>query len=148
MRSLIIVAACALAVAACNRGADLSHGGKITLKAADGTTATVSKQLPANLPDYAKVYPGAKVTASMANQRGGILAYEVAAPPEAVMAFYKSAAAQAGLSNQMDSWAYAAEKSGAHVIMFSDPNGSQRAMSASVKAEGDVTKVGLTYGGQ
>src|SRR5437870_13778741 len=141
------LAAGALAMTACNRGADLNHGGKITLRAADGVTATVSKQAPANLPDYARIYPGAKVTASMANPRGGILAYEVEAPPETVMAFYKSAAADAKLVNQMDSWSYASEKSGAHIIMFSDPN-SQRAMSASVKSEGGVTKVGLSYGAQ
>jgi hypothetical protein len=145
VRPLIILAIAASALAGCHRG-DVDHGGKVTLRAADGVTATLSKQLPGNLPPYAKVYPGAKITASMANTRGGILAYEVAAPPETVLNFYKAAAAETNLVAQLDSWNYPHEASEGHVISFGDPNATQRAMSASVKVEGGVTRVGLTYG--
>jgi hypothetical protein len=146
MRKIIIIAAGALTLAACNQNPDINHGGKIEVKGKDGATATISKQLPDNLPAYAKVYPGATVTSSMAiGDKGGILTYETTAPADMVMAFYKSAATAAKLTDSMDSAKLSAEKAGAHVIVFNEP-GTQRNLSASVQAEGGVTKVALTYG--
>jgi hypothetical protein len=135
-----------LALAACNRPADLNHEGKKPVKGQNGTVANLSRQSPRDLPSYAQIYPGAKVTMNIQHEHGGDLAYEVAVPPETVMAFYKAAAAKANLTDQMDTARDSNEPSSAHVILFSDPAGGQRSLLASVKAESGVTRVGLTYG--
>lgn len=67
-------------------------------------SATMGAALPDNMPDYAKVYPGAQVlgVVSMTDMPTApwtaTVQYTTAAKPEAVLAFYKQNAAAAGLN--------------------------------------------------
>ncbi|HWA60425.1 MAG TPA: hypothetical protein VG939_03580 [Caulobacteraceae bacterium] len=140
----LVLAASALALGACSKGGDINHGGKVVLP---GGGSTLSKQVPANLPDYVKVYPGAVVTAVMDNgARGGVITFDVSDPPDTVVAFYKKTAADAKLDSGMDSWSLNQDHSGPHVMMF-DKAGTHRSLSASVEVKDGKTHVGLIYGG-
>jgi hypothetical protein len=104
--------------------------------------------LPANLPDYVKVYPGGVITAVMDNSgHGGVIAFDVGDPPEKVLDFYKGVAASAKLTNTMDSWQMGnnAPHEGAHVVMFSQ-DGTRRSLSTTVEVKDGKTHVGLLYG--
>jgi len=145
MKRLLIVAVAALTLSACSKGGDLNHGGAVQVPGA----GTLSKQVPANLPDYVKIYPGAVVTAVMDNgASGGVIAFDVTDPAETVMDFYKKAATDAKLAQTMDSWALAANTphEGAHVVMFSQA-GTKRNLSTTVEVKDGKTHVGLIYAG-
>ena len=79
-----------------------------------------------------------------------MLVLESSAAPEAVMDFYKQAATDAGLKSSLDSWAMGdAQHSGAHVVMFGEPNASGsggKSLTATVESKDGATKIGLMYG--
>ncbi|MGA0600640.1 hypothetical protein ACO2Q3_08035 [Caulobacter sp. KR2-114] len=137
MKRILIAATAVLALGACSRGGDLNHGGSIKLG-----SSTISKQLPANLPGYVKVYPGATVTAVMDNgAQGGIIAFDVADSPDSVVSFYRKAAEDAKLTQTTDT----ASSTGSHVIMWNQ-EGTKRSLMATVDLKQGKTHVGLLYG--
>ena len=145
MKQVLLAAAAVLALTGCMKGGgDINHGGTVTLPGG----ASLSKQVPANLPDYVKVYQGATVTAVMDTPgKGGVLALAVNDPPETVLTYYKQVAADAKLTDAMDSWALSPNEphTGAHVIMFSQP-GTHRSLSVSAEVKEGHTQIGLIYG--
>jgi tripartite-type tricarboxylate transporter receptor subunit TctC len=154
MRTTLALCAAALALAACGRPQTSSSNGDrnvtIVVPGANGGSVVVGNQLPANLPAYVKIYPGAKVTASTTSPGGGVLVLESSAAPETVMDFYKQAATSAGLKSSLDSWAMGdAQHSGAHVVMFGEPGAtgsSGKSLTATVESKDGATKIGLMYG--
>ena len=131
------------ALGACSKGGDLNHGGSVTV---NGGKTTLSKTLPANLPSYVKIYPGAVITAVVQNQgAGGIIAFDVTDPPEKVMDFYKQDAAEAKLGDGIDSWALNQDHTGGHVVMWNG-TGDKRSLTTTVEVKDGKTHVGLVYG--
>ncbi len=143
-------AASAVALAACGKAPVEAKGdGTAVLHGANGdVTMTQSGAAPKNLPAYAPIFPGAKITSSVVTDAktgsGGIVAYTVAATPAAVIDFYRKAAAKAQLTNAMSS---PPDPDGSQVVLFNQAN-SQRSMSVSAKPADNKagTEVGLTYG--
>ena len=82
------------------------NGGQMTMKSEDGKTTV---EINANglgsqkLPDFAPVYPGAKVQGSVTAQTegGGTFAVETSDAPDKVIAFYKGRAKSAGLAEKL-----------------------------------------------
>ena len=117
MRKALILAAAALALAACGKKTATSEAVSVNQngttiirmdggKEGGGQTATLGTALPANLPAYVKVYPGgtvaSSVTGTSGNSKGGMIVYQTAAAPDAVLGFHKKAAADAGLKLEAD----------------------------------------------
>ena len=122
MRLITIVAAIAAAalVAGCDQHPDKTvkikgkdgsvtvsgNGEHMTVKSDDGkTTVEFNSNGLGNqkLPDFAPVYPGAKVQGSVTAQTegGGTFAFESSDAPEKVIAFYKNKAMSAGLVEKL-----------------------------------------------
>ena len=144
-----MVAACsllALTLAACGGSKkEEAPGGSFVLHAPYGDIALGGARLPANMPAYAPLYPGAKVDSSMTTGKGGIVGFTVADPPAAVMAFYEKAAAANRLATRMNA---AAGENGSQVGIFSQPD-TERSLTVSVGPADNGqagTRVGLTYG--
>ena len=135
-----------LALTACEkpRPANADHNVTSVVPGANGGSITVGDVTPANLPPYVKVFPGAKVTASTTSAQGGLLALETHASPDAVIAFYRRSASAAGLPLQMDSSAMGGGQ-GSHIVVFGGES-VHKTLTATVTAEGGVTKVALLYG--
>jgi len=140
MRAILMLgtAGLALALMGCARSGGASGEGQATAPSQVSVGGS-----PANLPAFVKIYPGARVTHSATNARGGVLVLETSAPPEAVMDYYKQAAIEAGLKPGLDSWAISGARSGAHVVMFG--GAGKRSLGATVESKGGVTEVGLVY---
>jgi hypothetical protein len=82
----------------------------MVMHSADGTaTVDINSNGGANtkMPDFAPLYPGAKVTSSVVGanskdgQQGAMVIFSVAASPTDVVAFYKQKATAAGLPQTM-----------------------------------------------
>jgi tripartite-type tricarboxylate transporter receptor subunit TctC len=147
MRATTALAATVLMLGACGKPATTSSDHNITIVApgANGGSVVIGNQAPADLPDFVRVFPGAKVATSVATPRGGVLVLQVNAPPETVMAFYKQSATDAGLTSTLDSWTMGgAPHTGAHFVKFGMPNGS-KTLAATVESSGGATKVELMY---
>jgi ABC-type glycerol-3-phosphate transport system substrate-binding protein len=147
MRAIPIIAA-ALALAACGRPQQQdSHSVTLTVPGANGPVV-IGNQLPANLPDFVKVYPGAKVTATTTTPGGGVVAMESGDSPDQVMDFYKKSASGSGLPVQMDSATMGAGGSGAsHLVVFGG-QAVHKSLNVSVQAQNGVTKIAIIYGMQ
>src|SRR5271154_983271 len=114
MRAVFVALSLSLCVAAAGCGQKIGKGTTVTIPGQNGavTVSTSGDQMTmksadgkamveinsnglghANLPDYAPLYPGAKVTASISgtgNDGGGaMVAFNVSAAPSDVIAFYK-----------------------------------------------------------
>ena len=149
MRRILTLCAAAMTLAACSRpqpaGAD--HNTTIVIPGANGASTVIGNQTPTNLPAYVKVFPGAKVMASLSTPKGGMLVLDVAAPPEAVLDFYKKGATDAGMTSGLDTWAMGNDTShtGAHAVVFSK-EGTEQSLSATVESSDGTTKATLLYG--
>jgi hypothetical protein len=144
LAAVSVLALSSLGLAACSKGGDLNHGGSVSL---NGGKTIVSKQIPADLPSYVKIYPGAVVTAVMDNKgQGGLIAYDVSDPPEAVMDFYKKSAGEAKFNTSTDSWSLNQDHAGAHVIMWNEGGSSKRSLMTTVEVKDGKTHVGVMYG--
>ena len=147
MRTSLALCAAAMALAACNRphpAAQDQHNVTITVPGANGGQVVIGNQLPANLPPYVKPYPGAKVTASTFSPKGGVLAMESNATPDAVMAFYKQDADASGMTVQMDSAAMGGNAASRVVSYVNEA--AKTSLTVTISTENGVTKVGLLYG--
>jgi len=151
MRVTGTLAAVALALSACGKApvVGAEHNVTVVVPGQNGATAVVGNQVPQNLPAFVKIYPGARVAASTSTPKGGMLVLEVNAPSEAVMDFYRKAAADAGMASSVDSWTIGgAPHTGPHMVMFGMHSGSAggKTLTATVEGKGGATKVELLYG--
>jgi len=113
---LVATAVAAVSLAACGKAEEkrqqpavqvTKDGYTVTSKDGSATVVTGKAAAAAKAPDFAPLYPGAKVESSVAgigNDKadGGTLVYKVAAKPDAVVAFYKQKAAAEGFKTEMD----------------------------------------------
>jgi hypothetical protein len=115
-----------------------SESGEVTVKTDQGTWST-SDKLPANWPSDVPVYPGAKVTASVAGAgdqaNGSYASLESSDTVAAVIAWYKKEVPGAGWTVETD-----AMVSGS--LMLSATK-SERALSVTVTAEDGNVAIGL-----
>jgi hypothetical protein len=146
MRTSLALCAAAMALAACGRPHPAAQDKNVTIvvPGANGGQVVVGNQLPANLPSYVKPFPGARVTASTFSPKGGVLAMESDATPDAVMAFYKQDASASGMTVQMDSAAMGGNASSRVVSYVNDT--AKTSLTVTISSENGVTKVGLLYG--
>lgn len=87
------------------------NGQHFTMKANDGKSTfevNGSGMSPnVDMPAFAPLYPGAKVTASMAaaskDGKGGMVAFQTSSPAADVVAFYKQKAMAYGMNDNLDS---------------------------------------------
>ncbi|MDO9247028.1 MAG: hypothetical protein Q7U11_11225 [Phenylobacterium sp.] len=129
----LIAAAALLALAAC--------GPK---PAAETKTAAAAPISCAGLPDYAPVYPGAKITLctqgdSTPGKIGGAVGFTSRDAPDTVMARYRGIAAAAGLKTSMD-----LDQGGSKVFSAMDGDRTMR-IQALPEADGGATAI-LTWG--
>lgn len=129
----LIAAAALLALAAC--------GPK---PAAESKTAAAAPISCTGLPDYAPLYPGAKVTLctqgdSTPGKIGGAVGLTSSDAPPALVAFYKDSAAAAGLATGMD-----VDQGGSRVFSAMDGDRTMR-IQALPEAGGGSTAI-LTWG--
>jgi len=86
------------------------NAGHFTMKASDGKQTveinSTGGETNLKLPDFVAVYPGGKVQSTSIGAgkdgSGGTLSFETAAPPAAVIAWYKQKASNEGLSKAID----------------------------------------------
>ena len=83
-----------------------TKAGTATVNLGEGAVTTLGTQAPPNLPAYAPVYPGATIQSSVNGIGGGplsgMLALTTPDPADKVLAFYKKAAADAGLKMETE----------------------------------------------
>lgn len=144
MRTVLVASAMLLALGACSKSGVHREGDTVTVTSEDGTKATIGAAAPSHLPDYVKVYPGAKVTASVDNGVAGTLAMEVSDPPDKVLDFYRHQAEAAKLSSTTE--INQTGQGGGHMMVFTDPGG-KRTLSVTAQVTDGKTQVGVTYGG-
>ncbi len=126
MRAYLLPIVCVVALAGCGRNQDQQHN--VTVSGNGGTVSvsgngehmtikdTTGKEsveinsngggVPANLPDFVPVYPGAKVTSSVVgngnNGNGGMIIEQTNASISDVIAFYKQKSAASGFVEAMN----------------------------------------------
>ncbi|HTQ15310.1 MAG TPA: hypothetical protein VMH86_15675 [Rhizomicrobium sp.] len=81
--------------------------GTVTVKSDDGKQTVqwnAGGMGSAQMPDFAPLYPGAKVEGSVAanSSEGGLVAFEASAKPEEVIAFYRQKSTAAGLQQKLN----------------------------------------------
>lgn len=166
MRAILLAAAVPLALAACGKPADKTTtvqaggtrvttsaaGSQVTVTDSAGQTTTIKAGAPAAAaasagpaaPSFAPVYPGAAVLSRIDAPGGGggvtILRLSTKDTPDKVLAFYREAAAKAGVpvSADMDM--------GGSKMFAAEEEGGARGMQMTAAAGKDgLTIIDLTY---
>ena len=135
MRTVVVLAAGALALAACGQ----KSGGGAAEPQVSGAGASAAK-LPADLPAWAAPMPGGKLDTVVVIADGGLFTFFTDAGPEAVQAHYAQAATAAGMKN--------VTASGADDVTWSaKPPGADSSKRLTVKAvpEDGRTRVDIAY---
>jgi hypothetical protein len=105
-------------------------------------TVSVGPQLPANLPKYVEIYPGAEVTAvvSGVNEKNvaGMITVKTKAPLAEVADFYKKSLAKSGFKVK-------GEFATAEVQTLSAVNGDVEYSVAITKSDNNETTIMITY---
>ncbi|MEX6723258.1 hypothetical protein [Parapedomonas caeni] len=122
---------------------------RIVVQGEDGKTATVitggGGEAPKDLPPYAPLYPGAKITHTMAGMSadgtGGMVGLETGDSADKVAAFYKEKFAASGLKETMD-----ANMNGTRMLSIGEPGGKGGAAVVITPGDGGTTQVQITYG--
>lgn len=150
MRTIMTAAAIAMALSltACDNSdsgsksdkgsISVSNGGKdYTVTSADGKKqmhVSASAEAPANMPEFASLYPGARVQASLTGDQsrgpgGGGVNFMTTASPADVIAFYRKKAKAAGMEESMNNASAASamlvaentqDKTGLHVVAINE----------------------------
>lgn len=166
MRAILLAAALPLALAACGKPAEKTTtvqaggtqvtasaaGSQVTVTDSAGQTTTVKAGAPAAAaasvgpaaPSFAPAYPGAAILSRIDTPGGGgavtILKFSTKDTPDRVLAFYRDAAAKAGVpvSADMDM--------GGSKMFAAEEEGGARGMQLTAAADKDgLTVVQLTY---
>lgn len=165
MRAILLAAALPLALAACGKPADKTTtvqaagtqvttsaaGSQVTVTDSAGQTTTIKAGAPAAAPSagpaapgFAPAYPGAAILSRIDTPGGGgsvtILKFTTKDTPDKVLAFYRDAAAKAGVpvSADMDM--------GGSKMFAAEEEGGARGMQLTAAADKDgLTIVQLTY---
>lgn len=144
MRKITAVAFAVLSLGACGRPA-ARNGTQIVIPGKDGGALTIGKQMPANLPSYVVLYPGANVTATMdLAGKGGMLGFTTTDSPDAVATFYKGVASKASLDVGMDSTT--GEGTSVNRVLTFAQKDTKRSLMVAATVENGLTNVSLTYG--
>lgn len=106
MRSILALGA-VLCLCACGSADDKSGADEGDSPAAEKAASPEQPGKASHyLPDYAPLYPGAKVTSGVggdvAEGPGGVVTFETSDSPTAVVRFYKAAAEKAGLKSRVE----------------------------------------------
>ncbi|MFN3537728.1 MAG: hypothetical protein ACK4Y4_09805 [Brevundimonas sp.] len=104
-------------------------GESVTVRSGDGIPA------PANLPDFAALYPGARIQTVMdgtgsgatGGQSGGMVIFHTADAPDKVIAFYRRRLDASALTERSEG-----HLNGAQFLTGSDPDGSDGGVQISV----------------
>ena len=109
---LTVLSLSVLSLAGCGRddtpkvktGTDANGTQTVTVTDGKGTQVTMTGPGgSANMPTFAPLYPGAIVETTITTpDKGGMVAFKTSATREDVIAFYKKAAAAAGLKDKMN----------------------------------------------
>ena len=85
-------------------GTDANGTQSVTVTDGKGTEVTMTGAGgSANMPAFAPLFPGASVESTITTpQKGGMVAFKTSASREDVIAFYKKAAAAAGMKDNVD----------------------------------------------
>ena len=150
MRRVLVFAVSLFALAACGPKVHVSKDGSTVIQGKDGSVIAVNANgpggVPAHLPPYLKIFPGAVVKSTIdTGKTGGMLSMETSAAPDAVVDFYKGQAATAGLEVQMDM-----NNEGGHSVLFAEPRDKgKRNFNVTASKQGDgKTAVVMTYNEQ
>jgi hypothetical protein len=140
---ILILSAAALALAACGPKVEVKdHGDSVTVTGPGGQVVTAGKNAPTNLPEFATLYPGAEVVSNVNMGKNGIVTFSTPATPDAVMAYYKTAAAGAKLATEGDITSGGPDS--ARIATFKG-EGDARQLAVTAKADGGKTMVVITY---
>jgi hypothetical protein len=140
LRRIWIAAAAVLALAACSK-----PGKSVAVTTKEGEKVTVGEGAgPSHMPDYVKLYPGAKVLASVDNGAAGTISMESQDAPDKVLAFYRQQAAGAKLTSVTE--VNESGAGGGHMLVFTG-EGGKPTLSVTAQASDGKTTVGVTYGG-
>ena len=107
-----------------------------------GGCMKVNTAPPKDLPAFVKVYPGATQVVSMNVMGMQALAFQAAAKPDEVIAYYRTQATSDGLPETTAN--AAAANPGQGQATFGDP-ASGKFLVVIAKAQGDGSMVSLTY---
>ncbi len=115
-----------------------------TIAQAGVLRARTDGRMPANLPPYLALYPGARIVQTVdGGARGGTIAFTAQATPAQVAAFYRSRAAAAGLAQKTD-----VSSNDVRILMFDDAPAGRRNFVLNLTREGAAVQAALTYGPQ
>jgi hypothetical protein len=125
------------------QGGDQEH---VVVHSANGTAtldANPNGNVHASMPDFAPLYPGAKVTSSLAGANnngttGAMVTFTVAASPSDVIGFYKQKASTAGLPQT-------ASADVNNTLMFVAGK-DKKSISVTASSSNDVTQVEVIWG--
>lgn len=147
----IIALATIVLLAACSNAeehtvTDPDSGESVTLRTAEDPDAGIAP--PANLPDFAPVFPGATVTASVTGspeEAKGMVSFTTSGSADEVIAFYRDKAGAAGLAEQAEM-----NMSGTRILAMGVADSSEAAVQVTVSPmEGDdLRQVTLVYAAQ
>jgi hypothetical protein len=138
----IMSVALAVSLAGCGKPKnDAKEGPNIQVQV-PGTSVTVGPKLPANLPPYVEIYPGAEVTAVIAGiderKVAGMITLKTKAPMAEVVDFYKKSLVKSGLKAK-------GEFATAEVQTLSAENGENGYSITITKSDDNETTVMIAY---
>ncbi|MFO1015699.1 MAG: hypothetical protein U1E50_18240 [Caulobacteraceae bacterium] len=137
----------ALALAACGPKVTTNSNGDVSVSN-NGTTITAGRNLPANLPSWLKVYPGADVKAGAVLGQGGMISFESNDSPDKIVAFYKDIAQANHIDVQMDSSQMQGNATGDRAISFQAAAPSKLNFTLTIATRNGHNEVGILYGPQ
>jgi hypothetical protein len=143
------LAAAAVSMAGCGKkeekGLQVTSGGQTVTVGEDGVKVA-AKGEQAGAPDFAPIYPGAKVESIVTGigqaggaTSGGMASLSVSATPQQVIDFYRTSAANAGLKAGMDMG------SGGGASFSASDEATKRMVQVIVSPAGDKSNVQLIW---
>ena len=163
MRRYLLPLVCVAALTGCGRNQDQQHtvaingnGGSVTVSGS-GEHMTIhdanGKQTveinsnggsaPSNMPDFVAVYPGAKITASVAgagNGNGGMMVEQTSASIADVVTFYKKKSSDAGFAETMNM-----TMGGSTMFTATSPD-KKKSLSVVASTANGATQAQITWG--
>lgn len=145
----VILALAALTVAGCgdrrtHTATDPQSGERVTMESGSGARA------PANMPDFAPIYRGARIENAMAGSssgqtganQGGMVTYRVDASADQVETFYRQALDRSDLTERSE-----VNSNGVRILAAGSPDNPDRSLQVSIapNPDGPGSYVTLVY---